>query len=78
MKNKSKKKTTKKITKLRLFLIDKEINHVELVKQTGISKGGIHNIITKGKCTQPHCKLLSAALNITEEEFRNLLQEYKS
>ena len=68
---------TKKVIKLRLYLIDNGMKQTELTEKTGLSKGGIQNILNTGECTPAHRKLLSLTLGISEKEFFKLLQEYK-
>lgn len=65
----------RKILKLQIYLIEKEISHKQLGKLTGLSQSGIMHILNTGVASDSTKKLLSVILEETPERIDELLKK---
>ena len=63
----------KTISKLKIYLMEKEITQKQLSEMTLLSQNTINTLINKGKATPSTLKNVSYALNIPFEELKNML-----
>lgn len=71
---KDSKKEPKKVTKLKIFLMEKNINQKELAEKTELSTNTINSIVSNGNASRSVIKLLSYELNIPVAQLMDLLQ----
>jgi transcriptional regulator with XRE-family HTH domain len=71
---KDSKKEPKKVTKLKIFLMERNINQKELAEKTELSTNTINSIVSNGNASRSVIKLLSYELNIPVAQLMDLLQ----
>jgi transcriptional regulator with XRE-family HTH domain len=74
VKVKEQKKEPKKVTKLKIFLMERNINQKELAEKTELSTNTINSIVSNGNASRSVIKLLSYELNIPVAQLMDLLQ----
>lgn len=67
------KQEPKKITKLKLFLLERNINQNELAKNTSLSTNTINHLVNMGKASKSVVKLVSLDLGITVNHLNQLM-----
>jgi DNA-binding transcriptional regulator LsrR (DeoR family) len=66
---------TKKIPKIKIWMMEKNINQKDLAKRTELSSNTINRFVNKGKATKSVIKLISYELGISFEELNDLLND---
>jgi len=67
--------STKKIPKIKIWLMEKGLNQKDLAKKTELSSNTINRFVNKGKATKSVIKLISYELGISFEELNDLLND---
>lgn len=63
-----------KITKLKVYLMLKNITQRDLANKTSLSTNTINKLVNKGTATPSVLKLISYELGLSLEELKNLLE----
>ena len=64
----------KTVTKLKIYLMEREFTQKELAQRTCLSTNTINKLVNKGKATPSVLKLVSYELNISLNELKEMLQ----
>jgi len=68
------KNVVKKITKIKIWMMENGVNQKDLAKKTEISTNTINRLINKGKASKSIIKSVSNELGISFEELNKLLE----
>jgi len=74
MSKSSTQKEPTKITRLKIWLMENNINQKELAEKTLLSTNTINRLVNSGKATNSVIKLLSYELSMSIEEVKELLK----